>query len=55
MKMKETYKFEDAPISAGFKKLLYVGKDLYGVGVGDTQRKAKIQCAKNGLENLRKG
>jgi hypothetical protein len=36
-------------------KYLYMGKELYGIGEGLTQRQAKINCAKIALENLEEG
>jgi len=34
---------------------LYIGKKLYGIGEGNSLRKAKIECAKHALENLKDG
>jgi dsRNA-specific ribonuclease len=38
-----------------FKKYLYIGTKLYGIGKGNTYRKAKIECAKIALDNLKHG
>ena len=38
-----------------FRKTLYIGNDLYGIGEGTTKRKAKIDCAREALKNLEEG
>ena len=55
--MKEEFRFEDFPTtqSGHFKKMLYIGSKLYGIGSGQTARKAKIECARDGVNNLREG
>eukprot|EP00347_Sterkiella_histriomuscorum_P018458 403345443 len=54
---KQKYVFQDAPCDTQgwFKKQLYFENDLLGVGEATTQRKAKILCAKQALENLEAG
>lgn len=54
------YRFEDACFTYSdqkekHRKYLFLGERLYGVGEGDTLRKAKINCAANAIENLEKG
>jgi hypothetical protein len=36
-------------------KHLYFGEDLVGIGEGNTQRQAKINCAREALKNLELG
>ncbi len=36
-------------------KHLYFGEDLVGIGEGNTQRQAKINCAREALKNLEQG
>lgn len=38
-----------------FRKLLYFGSNLMGIGDGKTQRQAKIASAEDALINLKEG
>ncbi|TNV82965.1 hypothetical protein FGO68_gene2765 [Halteria grandinella] len=52
-----TYEFTNAPADnpGEYRRLLYFGKDLIGIGDGQTQRQAKINCARVALQNLEEG